>query len=251
MNPAGQVIINPNQGSQAAGTKPTYFTYKSPTVNCMDPTILAQVQAAYERRDVSSPNVSPAQPAFNRMVSILEWFNPAPNICEYKMNIQHTYFDADYGYYYTLPQSTQISGARTVTFSQAVFGLADEASYIVAKWVPDWDYDIESGAVTKGKPIVDEYFYPDLTLKGNNFFRKPNSTVALNLPYLAGEGLSAVGSANPNGIDYKIQKRRFVKGTSANPLHRFSQLDQSMWYSCRYTPDQPTTQAAAESSCDR
>jgi len=249
VNPTGQVILDPNQGSQAAAVKPTYFTYKSPTVNCMDPAILAQVQAAYERRDVSSPNVAPAQPAFNRMVSVLEWFNPAPNICEYKMNIQHTYFDADYGYYYTLPQSTQISGARTVTFSQAVFGLADEASYIVAKWVPDWDYDIESGAVVKGKPVVDEYFYPDLTLKGNNFFRTPTSGVALNLPYLAGEGLSAVGSANPNGIDYSIQKRRFATSTSANPLYRFPQLDQSTWRSCRYTPDQQTTQAAATSSC--
>ena len=144
VNPKGQQIINPLEGSagSAEALKPTYFSYKSPVVNCLDPDVVRQVQLSYEKSDVSSTNLLPRRPAFNRIVNILEWFNPAPNICEYKMNIQHVYFDSDYGYYYCVPNQEQISTATAVTFRQTTFSRDDTPSYIVAKWVPNSDYDI-------------------------------------------------------------------------------------------------------------
>ena len=142
------------------------------------------------------------------------------------MNIQHTYFDADYGYYYCVPNQEQISAANAVTFRQTTFSRDDTASYIVAKWVPNSDYDIETGVLKINRPIVDEYFYPDLSLRNGKFYRSATSTVPLNLPYLSGEGLS---TRDPN-----IQPPMFQ---SVNIT--LTQLDQSNWPSCRHEPDQP------------
>ena len=233
VNPTGQAIVGPMDGSSGVAS---YFNYDSPVVNCVAPEVLAKIQLEYERRDVSSPNVLPRQPAFNRMISVLQWFNPAPNICEYKMNIQHVYFDADYGYYYSVPAADQKrgTGVNTVTFNRTTeFSRDDTASYIVAKWVPDTDYDIETGVLKQNKPIVDEYFYPDLSLRDGKFYRTATSTIPLNLPYLSGEGLSGRGSSNPKGVDYSTQLPNFKGGEI--PL---GEQNQSDWPSCRYEPDQ-------------
>ena len=222
VNPVGQAIIGPTEGSSRA----TYFNYDSPVVNCVAPEVLAKIQLEYEKRDVSSPNVLPRQPAFNRMISVLQWFNPAPNICEYKMNIQHVYFDADYGYYYSVPAAEQKRGVgvNTVTFNRATFSRDDTATYIVAKWVPDTDYDIETGVLKQNRPIVDEYFYPDLSLRDGKFYRTATSTIPLNLPYLSGEGLSGRGSSNPKGVDYTTQAPKFKE-----VVMPFGELNQSSW----------------------
>jgi hypothetical protein len=237
VNPKGQSLINPAAGTSSTQGSFGTFSYTSPVVNCMDPAILSKVQLAYEKCDVSSSNVSPRKPAFNRMIKVLEWFNPAPNICEYKMNIQHVYFDLDYGYYYSLPDATQNSSRDVVSFSApATFSADDEPSYIVAKWVPVTDYDIETGILKLNRPLVDEYFYPDLSLRDGKFYRTVASTTPLNLPYLASQGLSGAGSSNPNGVNYDIQMKRFQTGAS----HTFTVQDQTAWKtsSCRCVPDQ-------------
>lgn len=241
VNPTGQAIVGPMDGSSGVAS---YFNYDSPVVNCVAPEVLAKVQLEYERRDVSSPNVLPRQPAFNRMISVLQWFNPAPNICEYKMNIQHVYFDADYGYYYSVPAAEQKKGTdiNTVTFNRTTeFSQEDTASYIVAKWVPDTDYDIETGVLKQNMPIVDEYFYPDFSLRDGKFYRTATSTIPLNLPYLSGEGLSGRGSSNPKGVDYSTQAPKFEEG--GIPL---GELNQSGWLSCRYRPDQSLSSPVLE-----
>ena len=240
VNPTGQAIIGPMDGSSAAAA---YFNYDSPVVNCVAPEVLAKVQLEYEKRDVSSPNVTPRRPAFNRIISVLEWFNPAPNICEYKMNIQHVYFDADYGYYYSVPAADQRrgTGVNTVTFSPATFSRDDTPSYVVAKWVPDTDYDIETGTLKQNMPILDEYFYPDLSLRDGKFYRDATSTVPLNLPYLSGQGLSGVGSANPKGVDYTTQGPNFKEGVISLIVQ-----DQSNWPSCRCAPDQSVSSPVLE-----
>ena len=240
VNPTGQAIIGPMDGSSAAAV---YFNYDSPVVNCVAPEVLAKVQSEYEKRDVSSTNVTPRNAAFNRIISVLEWFNPAPNVCEYKMNIQHVYFDADYGYYYSIPAADQKTGIgiNTVTFNRATFSRDDTPSYVVAKWVPDTDYDIETGTLKQNRPIVDEYFYPDLSIRDGKFYRDATSTVPLNLPYLSGQGLSGVGSANPKGVDYRTQGPNFKE--SVIPL---GELDQSNWPSCRYVPDQSLSSPVLE-----
>jgi hypothetical protein len=240
VNPTGQAIIGPMDGSSAAAT---YFNYDSPVVNCVAPEVLAKVQLEYEKRDVSSPNVTPRWPAFNRIISVLEWFNPAPNICEYKMNIQHVYFDADYGYYYSVPAADQRrgTGVNTVTFNPATFSRDDTQSYIVAKWVPDTDYDIETGVLKQNSPILDEYFYPDLSLRDGKFYRDATSTVPLNLPYLSGEGLSGRGSSNPKGVDYTTQGPNFKEGVTPLIVQ-----DQATWPSCRCAPDQSLSSPVLE-----
>jgi hypothetical protein len=211
VNPLGQEIISPLEGSSGGSSNRQFpkFTYNSPKINCVEPRILDKVRLSYERCDVSSKNVSTYKPAFNKIIQVLEWFNPAPNICEYKMNIQHVYFDIDYGYYYSVPDANPITGVAPYIFESATFGSGDQPSYIVAKWVPDEDYDIESGIVKRNRPIVDEYFYPDLSLREGKFYRNATSTTPLNLPYLSGVGLSARGSSNPNGVDYVNQLPRF------------------------------------------
>lgn len=238
VNPKGQSLINPAVGSSSAQGSVGTFSYTSPVVNCMDPAVLSKVQLAYEKCDVSSSNVSPRKPAFNRMIKVLEWFNPAPNICEYKMNIQHVYFDLDYGYYYSLPDATQNSSRDVVSFAPATFSADDEPSFIVAKWLPDTDYDIESGILKLNRPVVDEYFYPDLSLRDGKFYRTATSTTPLNLPYLASEGLSGSGSSNPNGVDYSTQQKRFQTAS-----YNFVAQDQTAWKSssCNCVPDQSIT----------
>jgi hypothetical protein len=231
VNPKGQQILKPGEGTSAENSN--FFNYDSPVVNCVDPQVLNKVQLEYEKRDVSSPNVLPAYPAFNRIISVLEWFNPAPNICEYKMNIQHVYYDVDYGYYYSVPSAEQMSTPRKIIFNSARFSPDDTPSYIVAKWVPETDYDIESGVLKQNKPMVDEYFYPDLSLRDGNFYRTTTSTVPLNLPYLTGKGLSGRGLSNPKGVDYNTQAENFKIG-----IVNMNTQDQSTWTSCRYIPDQ-------------
>jgi hypothetical protein len=170
------------------------------------------------------------------MIKVLEWFNPAPNICEYKMNIQHVYFDLDYGYYYSLPDATQLSSRDVVSFPPGNFSASDEPSYIVAKWVPVTDYDIETGILKLNRPLVDEFFYPDLSLRDGKFYRTAASTTPLNLPYLASQGLSGAGSSNPNGVNYATQMKRFQTVAS----HTFTVQDQTAWKtsSCGCVPDQ-------------
>ena len=182
----GKMITSPLIGSSE--NMPT-FTYRSPTVNCMDPTVLAKVRSIYEGINVASPTGIPRTTKYNKMVSVLEWFNPVPNVCEYKMNIQHNYFDTDYGYYYTVPATT--------TFSKYV-GL----SYIVAQWAPDTDYDVETGILKQNKPTVTEYFYPDMDFRADQkFYRNTTSTTPLILPYLSGKGLSGIDeSKQPSRI---------------------------------------------------
>jgi hypothetical protein len=125
-------------------------------------------------------------------------------------------------------------GINTVTFNRATeFSRDDTASYIVAKWVPDTDYDIETGVLKQNRPIVDEYFYPDLSLRDGKFYRTATSTIPLNLPYLSGEGLSGRGSSNPKGVDYTTQDPNFKEGVMP-----FGELNQTDWPSCRYRPDQ-------------
>ena len=238
VNPKGQSLINPALGSSSAQGSVGTFSYTSPVVNCMDPAVLRKVQLAYEKCDVSSPNVSPRKPAFNRMIKVLEWFNPAPNICEYKMNIQHVYFDLDYGYYYSLPDATQNSSRDVVSFAPGTFSPDDEPTYIVAKWLPDTDYDIESGILKLNRPLVDEYFYPDLSLRDKKFYRTGASSTPLNLPYLAGVGLSGAGSSNPNGVNYATQQKRFQLVPPNEG--QFVTQDQTAWAasSCNCVPDQ-------------
>lgn len=237
VNPIGQAIINPAAGSSS---DVSYFTYNSPVIDCMDPTILNRVRETYERCDISSGSAIPPKPQFNRMISVLEWFNPAPNICEYKMNIQHTYFDIDYGYYYTIPPPP--AGSPPLPqYTPPVFTKDDQPSYIVAKWAPDTDYDVETGNIILNKPIVDEYFYPDLDLRADGkFYRtsKPTDTTPLNMPYLSGEGLSAAGSSNSNGIDYTKQPPRFTTLQTPQQFTPTTYLDQTAWPSCRCAPDQ-------------
>ena len=143
------------------------------------------------------------------------------------MNIQHVYFDADYGYYYSVPAADQKKGVgvNTVTFNRTTFSRDDTASYIVAKWVPDTDYDIETGVLKQNKPIVDEYFYPDLSIRDGKFYRTATSTIPLNLPYLSGEGLSGRGSSNPKGVVYTTQAPNFKGGEI--PL---GELNHSSWF---------------------
>jgi flagellar basal body-associated protein FliL len=237
INPRGQTIINPTVGTSFVGSSLPEFSYTSPVVNCMNPAVLDKVQMAYEKCDVSSSNALPRKPAFNRMRKVLEWFNPAPNICEYKMYIQHVYFDLDYGYYYSLPDAEQNSSRDVVSFNPVTsFSTEHAPSYIVAKWLPDTDYDIETGILKLNKPIVDEYFYPDLSLRDGKFYRTAASTVPLNLPFLASEGLSIQSETNPNGLNYSVQLSRFKTVDS----HSFPINDQTAWVasSCNCVPDQ-------------
>jgi hypothetical protein len=97
----------------------------------------------------------------------------------------------------------------------------------------DTDYDIETGVLKQNRPIVDEYFYPDLSLRDGKFYRTATSTIPLNLPYLSGEGLSGRGSSNPKGVDYTTQDPKFKEGVMP-----FGELNQTDWPSCRYRPDQ-------------
>ena len=223
VNPKGQTIIKPSGGSDVIP-----FSYTSPTVNCMDPTILDKGKEIYEKCDVSSATALPRSVVHNKMISVLQWFNPAPNICEYKMNIQHTYFDLDYGSYYTVPPSDPPPAA----YAPPTFTSSDEPSFIVAKWAPDTDYDVESGIVRLNEPIVSEYFYPDLDLRADGRFYRTNKatdTTPLNLPYLSGAGLSGNG---PNAVDYSRQMPRFK-----SIRHNFTSWPTPSSSSCVCNPD--------------
>ena len=175
----GKTIINPVSGSSASGT----FTYATPTVNCMDPFVLTKIRSIYESIDVSYPTVVPKQAKYNKMVSVLEWFNPVPNICEYKMNIQHQYYDTDYGYYYKVPATT-------------TFSTADTPTYITATWTPDTDYDIETGTLIKNTPTVKEFFLPNFDARSNGKIYESTDTNAAEVvfPYLANEDITPVPS---------------------------------------------------------
>lgn len=171
----GKSIINPASGSPVSGSSTSgSFTYTTPRVDCMNSTVLAKIRQIFESIDVSYPTVVPRQAKYNKMVSVLEWFNPVPNVCEYKMNIQHQYYDTDYGYYYTVPATTS-------------FSTADIPTYIVATWTPDIDYDIETGILINNMPTVKEFFLPKFdTRSDGKIYESTDPTAAeVVFPYLA------------------------------------------------------------------
>ena len=191
----GRPVLDPLAGSNVGSS--AYFKYESPTVNCMDPAVLREIRKIYEARDMSSPSSLIGGVVNNRMESVLQYFNPAPNICEYKMNIRHKYFDIDYGYYYNTPPAGEN------------FSNDDVPSYIVATWAPNTDYLVETGTLILNRPEVEEFFFPDLVVKGDKFYREKDMTKPLNLPYLSAEGMT---SLDPG------QGPRFFTFTPARPL---------------------------------
>jgi hypothetical protein len=174
----GRLVLNPLMGSNAGS--PPSFTYTSPTINCISPEVLKKIRMIYEARDVSAPSSLIGGVVNNQMVSVLKYFNPAPNVCEYKMNIRHKYFDIDYGYYFNVPPADK------------GFSTNDESSYIVATWAPNTDYLVETGTLLLNRPEVEEFFFPDLVIKGDKFYRETDKTTPLNLPYLSAEGMVSI-----------------------------------------------------------
>jgi len=179
----GRLVLDPLLGSNAGS--PPSFTYTSPTVDCISPAVLKEIREIYEARDLIPTSRLVGGVVNNQMVSVLKYFNPAPNICEYKMNIRHTYFDVDYGYYYNVPPAR----------AGKIFSANDEPSYIVAKWAPNTNYIVETGKLMDNKPMtVEEFFFPDLTIVGDKFYRESdkNRTTPLDLPYLSAEGMTSI-----------------------------------------------------------
>jgi hypothetical protein len=136
-------------------------------------------------------------PKYNTIKTILESFNPVPNVCEYKAQAVHTYYDQDYGWYYTVPGKDNSFRERDFT-------------YIVATWTPNTDYEVETGKLLKNSPKIVEYHLPELKIIEGNFYF-PDGKGPVNLPYLSGVG------NDPSTID--TSKPRFKSGS---PLYRFT-----------------------------
>ena len=182
---ADNPVSRASAGSAGSSMQIPIFTYTEPTVDCMNPTLLAKIKSMYDAVQVQTNKDSNMGRVnkYNTLKTILQSFNPVPNVCEYKAQAIHTYYDQDYGWYYTVPVS-----APPISFDE------EDYTYIVATWAPGTDYDVETGTLLKNTPTVAEFHIPDLTLRGGEFYR-PDGTGPVTLPYIAGVG------NDPNTVD--------------------------------------------------
>jgi len=176
------------------------FSYNEPCVTCTDVNVLKAVERAYNNILVY-PN-GPANPKQNTLKHILLAFNPVPNVCEYKAQAIHSYYDQDYERYYTVPNST------------AAFTPYDY-TYIVATWRTGSDYDVETGKLLKNAPSVTEFHLPDFVMKEGKYYRA-NQPAPVILPYIANV------VTDPSSVSYDITKPRFISPSEGkNTIYDF------------------------------
>lgn len=155
-----------------SGSSAKALNYTAPVIDCMSQAVLTSVHSKYRSNILASRNGNTN--LANKMFNVLQYFNPAPNICEYKMQIQHAYYDSDYKQYYKVPTGS-------------TFTADDVPSYIVAKWDIGSQYNMETGVIVNNNPTVTEVFLPDLDIRGDKIYKSPSDTEEVIMPYLANE----------------------------------------------------------------
>jgi hypothetical protein len=175
--------LNPALGSLSVSSGST-FSYEEPRVNCLDPVILAKVKSIYDKVNVATTEDKAITSTVktNTLYTILKSFNPVPNVCEYQAQAVHTYYDSDYGWYYTVPDTS----VKKVVFDK------DDTTFLVAKWEPNIDYEIETGKLLLNSPTVTEYHLPNMEIIDKQFYNK-DGTGPVDLPYIAGIGYTPTG----------------------------------------------------------
>lgn len=161
-----------------SGSSGKALNYTAPVIDCMSEAVLRSVHSRYRSDILASRNGNTN--LANKMFYVLQYFNPAPNICEYKMQIQHAYYDRDYKQYYKVP--TVPLGSNQLNFTAD-----DVSSYIVAKWEIGTQYNMETGVIVNNSPTVTEVFLPDLDLRGDKIYKSASDTEEVIMPYLANE----------------------------------------------------------------
>jgi hypothetical protein len=196
--------------TQSSSASYTWVTdeYKSPIINCninlsTDP-VLMLIKNMYNNMVIFTKN---GINYYNTIHKITKSFSPRPNILEFKVTTQRVYWDNNYSIaYYTGKPNDPV-----------------EVSFLIVKWPEGTSYEVEtgyywkdvnlnfvdtpatsttiiggvakSGNYTMCTPTIEEFFFPDLVFTANGIYKpKPDSSLSkVNLPYLANDGLTAVG----------------------------------------------------------
>jgi len=194
---ANNIIVSPDLLSQSVDNpalkivdSKLKFSYTEPKVDCLDPAVLKAVKTKYDAINVAraEDRALTSTVKRNTLYTALKSFNPVPNVCEYVAQAVHTYYDDDYGWYYTVPDTSQ----KKWTFD------ANDTTYLVAQWAANTDYEVETGKLLINSPSVTEYHMADLQIIKGEFYRE-DGTGPLNLPYIAGIGYTPAGidTSNP------------------------------------------------------
>ena len=208
----------PSAITQSSSASYSWVTtdYGSPMIRCdinntKDP-ILMLVTNMYNNIVIYTKN---GTKYYNHINSITKSFSATPNIVELKITTQRVYWDDNYNTaYYTGKSGDPI-----------------EDSFLVVKWPEETSYEVEtgyywkdydgnfvdtpttdisivggiakSGNYTMCTPIIEEFFFPDLTFTSNGMYKvnPDGSQVEVFLPYLANDGLT--------GVDPR-QTKRFI-----------------------------------------
>ena len=219
--PGSSSVLATPGGALSGGLDPRSFSYKEPCINALSPSVLAAVKAAYDSSfdaTTSSDRALSTTRHFNILYKVLASFNPVPNVCEYKVQVVHKYYDTSYRWYFSVPDTSTSNWSFN----------SNDYTYIVATWTPDVQYDVETGLFISASeavppPSIQEFHLPNLVVvadeDGNTSFYKQDSSgnpigSALNLPYISGviDPTSYSGS-----LPYDISTPLF-KSTAAHGL---------------------------------
>lgn len=160
--------------------------------------------------------------------SFMYAFNAMPNVCEYYLSVYHTYYDTEFSnVYQTGPDKTFIV-ATWPTDTQNPNTITPNCPLAVSQGVIGPQYDVDTGyyylssgqfvpngtpGAVIGKPVIQEFFFPNLQVTANGFADANGNKVLL--PYLANDDPDVIPIRTNTSPDTRWKA---IRGTNATTI---------------------------------